>query len=398
MGRAAHPYSSNKVSLLTSSLQYFIECDASLPHPINLPRLPKIEEDLSRPSSPDSAVTEEALATFHSSPPIRTARNSMMAGINRMIDASLLDLDDPFIDTDGDDDVDEEANPRSTLLPNLWAIKDRSILISSRIPKPTKSPTKQGELKPSPLRISKVPEEHASEITVMAANAAPMQKVGDPIQLFNSTPRFPLTVTPIFQTRITSEWDSSPLSTQTSPDSVITVLPALPFPSKRASPETPNTSPPLPVPVTPQNKYIPDISIDSLTPVRAAQIVRSNRGIAFLRDQISSSIMSLQAHIDQVQQLQAVRRARKVERATSLWNIDTTTDDPDQVEQSVEADPLLDESGNVFYKETKDQRIARLRAEGWETVGLRSPKSTWKGSRYYQDFCAMVMNELDLNA
>ena len=393
MGRTAHTYSSNKVSLLNSALQYFMECDASLPDPINLPRLPKVEKDLSRPSSPDMPTAREALATFHSSPPNRTARNSMMAGISRMIDASLLDLDDPFIDNDDETD-DEEATPQSTLLPNLWAVKDRSILVSSRIPKPTKSPTKQEKLKPSPLRISKAPGEIASDMTAVPANAVPIQEVGDPIRLFNPAPRFPLTIIPIIQTRVAGEWNSSPPSDHTSPESVITVLP---LPSEKASPATPPTSPLAPTPTTPQDKYIPDISIENLTPVRAAQIVRSNRGIAFLHDHISTSITSLQAYIDQVQQLQAARRARKLERATSLWNNDHTTGDSDRDEQANEADPLIDESGTVYYKETKAQRIARLRSEGWKTVGLRSPKSTWKGSQYYQDLCAMVLNELDLN-
>jgi hypothetical protein len=90
-----------------------------------------------------------------------------------------------------------------------------------------------------------------------------------------------------------------------------------------------------------------------------------------------------------------------MQRSISFWSFDPiksgSDDDEEEVGAGKDREPILDEFGNFLVKETKAQRIARLRSEGWKTVGLRSPRSTWKGSRYYQEFCAMVMNEMYLD-
>lgn len=47
--------------------------------------------------------------------------------------------------------------------------------------------------------------------------------------------------------------------------------------------------------------------------------------------------------------------------------------------------------------ENKEQRIARLRADGWKTVGLKSGRRGWKGVEYYRAYCESVLNELYLD-
>ncbi|ODH53744.1 hypothetical protein GX48_00162 [Paracoccidioides brasiliensis] len=44
--------------------------------------------------------------------------------------------------------------------------------------------------------------------------------------------------------------------------------------------------------------------------------------------------------------------------------------------------------------ETREQRIARLRTDGWMTVGLRSTKCAWKGTAYYERLCNEALAEL----
>ncbi|KKZ60082.1 hypothetical protein EMCG_00773 [[Emmonsia] crescens] len=44
--------------------------------------------------------------------------------------------------------------------------------------------------------------------------------------------------------------------------------------------------------------------------------------------------------------------------------------------------------------ETRPQRIARLKADGWMTVGLRSRKRSWKGVEHYERVCNEALAEL----
>ncbi|PGH17904.1 hypothetical protein AJ79_00803 [Helicocarpus griseus UAMH5409] len=44
--------------------------------------------------------------------------------------------------------------------------------------------------------------------------------------------------------------------------------------------------------------------------------------------------------------------------------------------------------------ESRQQRIARLKAEGWKTVGLRSRERGWKGAEYYERLCNEALAEL----
>ncbi|GFG15475.1 hypothetical protein IFM5058_07470 [Aspergillus udagawae] len=127
-----------------------------------------------------------------------------------------------------------------------------------------------------------------------------------------------------------------------------------------------------------------------VTPSRAESIKRYNSTLQSLRVQINSSIADIHALMDEVKELQSARQASKsFRRSASFWSFSPVKEGPDGQEK-------LGSSGRVIVKETKEERIARLRAEGWKTVGLRSPVRGWKGAAYYQTYCNSVLDELYL--
>ncbi|KKK22328.1 hypothetical protein AOCH_002187 [Aspergillus ochraceoroseus] len=134
-----------------------------------------------------------------------------------------------------------------------------------------------------------------------------------------------------------------------------------------------------------------------MTPRRreeAAAVGNYNASIHFLYSQINSNIASVHYLIDEVA---GIRQARKKKsqsfgRSASFWSFRPVTEgaSPESVAQRV-SDP-------DSTTETMQARIARLRAEGWQTVGLRSSKRRWKGSAYYKAYCGSVLDELYLDA
>ncbi|EAL93661.1 hypothetical protein KXV68_004102 [Aspergillus fumigatus] len=127
-----------------------------------------------------------------------------------------------------------------------------------------------------------------------------------------------------------------------------------------------------------------------MTPARAESIRRYNSTLESLRVQFSSSIADIHALVDEIRELQSARQASKnFRRSASFWSFSPIKEGPEGREK-------LGSSGRVIVKETKEQRIARLRAEGWKTVGMRSPVRGWKGAAYYQAYCNSVLDELYL--
>ncbi|KAJ5093580.1 hypothetical protein N7456_009441 [Penicillium angulare] len=383
LGRAAHLYSDSKIRLLSLALEQFVNCGAALPQPVTLPRLSTYGDDDSDSSSPS---TSECLATFEPPSPLSPRRNSLVAGITRLIDASLMEMDDPFLDID--DRMDEKFSIFSSL--DLRPMDEHPTLSPSRVSSAAKDPVKRESMKPFPLRVKKSSDDKPSCTTVRRKSPPIDENSG--ITRSNSRfrpPRLPLKVVTSSQLNTRKEGSMSTASDFSSPTSTFHLSS-----SDCSSTETPNTTPPSEA----SSKETFKFPIESLTPACAAQVVRSNRGLAFLREQINSSVYDIEVEIHHVNQVQELRRARKMQRDTPFWNFDPFFIDSEDVETAMEPEPMIDEVGNLVMKETKEQRIARLRAEGWETVGLRNPRSTWKGSRYYQEFCAMVMTELNLNS
>ncbi|KAJ5826335.1 hypothetical protein N7474_003473 [Penicillium riverlandense] len=285
-------------------------------------------------------------------------RKSLISSITRMIDSSLLSAgDDPFISDPG---------PSSELPATLSLYK---------FPPDTKE-NKNGRLFPSPLRIRKP----SVDITT-SSNAAATTKDHTSKSILRSEfsnrslpPPLPL--------RIVS---ASRLNTDNQrPNNAF--LPK-PFLSKHT-----NTN-------TTKAQKITSKHCEPISFAGAPVISRFNNNIEFLRSQITSSITSLQSQVDHITELQQTRRARNMQRCASFWTFSPVTqhDLSDQMEDDG-CEKIVDYFGQPLRKESKEQRITRLRAEGWRTVGLRSYRSTWKGAEYYQEYCNAVLDELYLDS
>ncbi|KAJ5928495.1 hypothetical protein N7466_007451 [Penicillium verhagenii] len=392
LGRAAHIYSTRKINLLRLALENFANCGSALPPLVGLPRLPKIAGDLSAPPSPTSI--DDCLASFEPMGGVPSGRDSMVDSITRLIDASICGLDDPFLDSS-----DEASNGLPSPSPS-----------PPRFPGPIETSPEQDILAPSPLSIRKVsdqkvswkvPPKNPARLSFHDNENVPKKiarlSIGGDENAGQSKrdsryrpPRLPLKVIPSSQLNANQSAFPSPQTDLSSPACI--------------TPLFSRSAPMLPTPdTTPQEqesnrKTISTVSIDDLTPARAAQIVRSNRGIALLREQITSSIFEIRQQIRKVKEIQEVHRTRSVQRASSFWTFDPILEEDKENEASLDSEPIMDEFGHILVKETIYQRIIRLRSEGWDTVGLRSPRSTWKGARYYQELCTMVMTEQDLDS
>lgn len=128
-----------------------------------------------------------------------------------------------------------------------------------------------------------------------------------------------------------------------------------------------------------------------------ASIKRYNNSIQFLRSQITTNITSTQTLIDEITQLQRARKASKtLRRAASFWSFSPVSKPgadmvPDGPASGSELGTM------VQQQESKEERIARLRAEGWKTVGVKSRARGWKGAEYYQAYCNTVLDGLYLD-
>ena len=132
-----------------------------------------------------------------------------------------------------------------------------------------------------------------------------------------------------------------------------------------------------------------------------ASIKRYNNSIQFLRSQITTNITSTQTLIDEITQLQRARKASKtLRRAASFWSFSPVSKPgADMVPDGPESGSGMGTSMMMVQQqhESKEERIARLRAEGWRTVGVKSRARGWKGAEYYKAYCNMVLDELYLD-
>ncbi|RAL13789.1 uncharacterized protein BO97DRAFT_314137, partial [Aspergillus homomorphus CBS 101889] len=138
----------------------------------------------------------------------------------------------------------------------------------------------------------------------------------------------------------------------------------------------------------------------SMTPFRSVptnHISNYNSSIRSLQSQIISSIASIQAVIDEVTEMQHTRRVSKsIRRSASFWSF-SPVKDKDRDSSSSGSSCLKfteNSSGRTTVTESMEQRIERLRSEGWQTVGLRSRRRGWKGEEYYRAYCGRVLDEL----
>lgn len=387
LGRAAHLYSRNKGALLRSSLDYFVGCGAALPAAIPLPKLtvdeasPALSPYKSSSRTPllaEPYTIEERLMLFDPGEVGPPRGDSLMESITRIIDLSLANMDDdPYVSY-------SDTEPQTPFMRSLLKLaadtrkttmKKRQLMLSPiKALESTTDPTKKDPLMPSPLRIRKVSNGPTEDGTKHADDNDSRSKASARPR----PPPLPLKIIP-----------ASEFNVNRPKSSTIAILPK----AKRVATPSDSETPSL---TSSDETDSNDETATDISPARAAQIVRFNRGIDFLREQIKSSIAEIQPHVDHVEEIQRARRSRNMQRAVSFWSFSPVKNEERSGETQAQ-DPVMDQFGNILIKETKQQRIARLRAEGWTTVGLRSPRSTWKGARYYQEFCNMVLNELHLD-
>lgn len=336
LGEVAHKYSKNKLPLLRAALDGFLACSAALPATIPVPDL--VQDEGPAPS-PETLGDLSTPPESDSSDGFSTGKSSLLSSITRVIDRSIEfpEEDDPFI-SENEDCTD---------------------------PVPFKLPpgnSEKAHLMPSPLQIRK------------------------PSSVFEAAQLSP------------SEADEIPK----------------PVPSTRAN-QTGRAlrPPPLPIKIVPTEEFtgfiprqrivsdgLPNFALSSdMAAVKRSEtteqvtfsdkrsIFRYNGGIQFLRSRVGSSIGDIQALIDEVTEVQRTRRASKtIRRSGSFWSFSPVKD---QYCQGENGSRNCSDSG----LEAKEQRIARLRAEGWNTVGVKSGRG-WKGEEYYREYCSTVLDEM----
>lgn len=409
LGQSAHLYSSNRVTYLHDALDSFLECLSAIPESISLPKLPTIYP--TPPPNPKSVsqpplvpTTPQTCFEFSDDSQERSPPQPVpFETLTRMIDTSLRvqNLGSTFVPSSEG----KEQTPFMQARLVAVAAPEGSLRNNGmfRVRLPPISDSDKGEedifesdsLVPSPLRVQKAPPRDLPQRdrghhtlydtpTKRKANFAP-RSFGDTLSSVLNIDRNKSSAR---QTFSISDALSSPSH--------------IPIPTKnvahKSNDDTCEERKKDERKRDGQKRNDKIVKYEDITFGHIAQIVKFNRGVELLRSQVKANILDIKKHAEKVTEIQRARRARKIPRAVSLWSF-SPFNPPEESEADPQPEPELtmDQFGNVSTKETKEQRIIRLRAEGWNTVGLRSSRSTWKGARYYKEFCSVVLNELSVD-
>ncbi|CAG7974969.1 unnamed protein product [Penicillium olsonii] len=372
------------------------------PSPVRASPLP-VHDAAPSPSVGDKLVSFDSDETG-----FRTGGN-VVKQIARMIDSSLLNgSNDPFVST-------ERPGLRPSIRPPVR-------LSPIKFPAELEDPSKQIKLMPSPLQIRKSSGDilKCSEPRVVirkgweAPDSGSEATVKKPIRC--RPPRLPLEIIPNnSQTANTGKTSPSILAPQpkrispVASPSASTELLATPTPAVRSG--FPSLGSPFKTPAqspasSSMSPYSSPASPDEeANAARAARVDKFNEAVTWLREHIPQDLSNLQKEIQSISRLQEFRnnRTRRVSRSVSFWTFtpvkakaeaETETKTETEIDNATPPDgPNLDEYGNVLRVETRAQRIARLRKEGW-AIGPRSKHSLWKGTGYYDKLCDTALKEL----
>lgn len=391
LGQGAHLYSKNKVTYLHAALDSFLDCLSALPESTPLPKMPAVyptpppsPQSVSQAQSPETP--DSLLGMLDDAEERSPLQPVIFDALTRMIDSSLgiEAAEDPFV-SDSDNEwptqfvgtclTSDEASHGKLQHNQLIRVQLPQVRNGSKF----KGAIRTNPLVPSPLRLRKdaddLPLRDSGHTTMFDTPTKPGRSSPASSALSAIRPS-PLKID---SSKLTARLAANKLAGCSSPSRIPRLVP------KKLAPKSNEHQR--------EDKIFED---KATTPVHMAQIVKFNRKIEFLRSQVKANISDVQKQAEKVAEIQRARRARKMQRGASFWSFSPL--DPEE-EAKVEPEPELnmDRFGNVLTKETKQQRIARLRADGWNTVGLRSPRSTWKGARYYQDFCNMVLMEMSVD-
>lgn len=315
-------------------------CNAVLPSRISIPGT--IEDSNPSPASLGdfSSISDSSEAS--------STEDSILSDITRIIDSSIEfpDDDDPFIS--------DNEGGNTTLLFKLPL------------------DTEKAHLMPSPLQIRKPSSEFSSTApsVIEAEQTKTVVGASKPARA-RRPPPLPIKIVPAAEMKAHTH---IPQPSATNSNEFLSMMPSIDVPINGAD----------------QVEHV------TTSPARLQSMMRYNSSIRLLRAQIGSSIADINSLIDEVTELQHIRRISKtIRRSGSFWSFSPIKD---QTYRENNSPRNAVGSGRVGPKETKEQRIARLRAEGWNTVGLKSRVREWKGTEYYKAYCSSVLEELYLDA
>jgi len=133
-----------------------------------------------------------------------------------------------------------------------------------------------------------------------------------------------------------------------------------------------------------------------ITPVRAKAVSRYNNHIRSFSSHVRANIAVVSSLIATTTELQHIHRATRDRRSASFWSF-TPLEAKLNGGSMASIVSSRSVSSPATFEETKQERIARLRAEGWNTVGLRAKHRGWKGKEYYERLCSEVLDDLYLD-
>ncbi|KAL4868695.1 hypothetical protein BDV12DRAFT_197040 [Aspergillus spectabilis] len=425
MGRYAHVYSRNKVPLLHSALDCFVTCLAVLPEEV------PVEEDMlggdwdmglecdahsdgykgslvdlsefgygsdigaeQVSSASDFWLSKNSCSISPSPSPTpspspsastpgsgtTSPTESIVSSIAEIIDKTLhCTEDDPFL-SDDEDQVDTQDHTSAQML---------HLKLEETEPTTTIQNETELHLMPSPLHV---------------------RKPSRPLPLVLPTLNFTGTMTaPTKAAAQTQTGIQAQTKTQSQALIPISIPPRLPIAIK-------------PTVSNPSIKRKEIASLNNATkvathpsPSTASRSTKSyNNSITFLHTQLTTTITSLKSHIDEITTLQSARASSRTkrnsfQRSVSFWSFSPVKSpeisrsgreysrsrpDQDQNEIQPSSSVVLSSGGK---RESIQERIIRLRAEGWETVGLKNETRGWKSEKYYREFCGRALDELYLD-
>ncbi|KAL3479366.1 hypothetical protein BJX99DRAFT_255623 [Aspergillus californicus] len=422
MSRYVHDYSRNKIPLLHSALDCFGVCLGGLPdilvegrdssnaacgyeieyddsegqnelgigfgieHELfSVPEYSGTVDSLSRSSSP-SPSTVFSLSASNSSTGTRstTPAESILSSIKDIIDKTLdCPDDDPFLSDHESDDLHGSGDVTNLDIElDIDDMINNSILSGSSCNKTDNDEKdavdgKQKNLIPSPLQVRKTSGPRPLIPPCLEGNAnqhIPLEAREDiPAQLqVRKRPR-PLPLPLPFKTK--------------------TKVSQVPVPGG-VKVKTTGIQPPA----------FPSTASPKISRYTDARTKSYNASIIFLHKQITTSIATLRTLLQEVQSQQQARATsrRSLTRSVSFWSFspvkDPTASSSSPLDSDSDSRPPYESPtrGTTSKHESMKDRVVRLRAEGWETVGLKNRKRGWKGSEHYKEFCSMVLDELYL--
>ncbi|KAL2008569.1 hypothetical protein VTN00DRAFT_6763 [Thermoascus crustaceus] len=351
LGRAAHTYSSNKVPLLQLALDHFTSCNESLPA---VTPVPSTVDEFDSPVDDSDFSSSRASESLESPPTVSNAGSHIIRDLKMGNVSSLLSDDDPFISKD----------PAPA--------KDTTLMFKLPVHK-----TEESKLMPPPLQIRKCRGEPKQGSEMNAdMQLTKTQPLANPPARVRPLPPLPIKIIPA--RNVTGSSDDSDLSRASSVDS-----------------RSISNNSVVSLTSVEDNNDNNKASID-ITPNRAKAISRYNNDLRSFSSHLRANIAVISSLISTTTELQHIHRATRDKRSASFWSFTPLETKPGNSIGSMATVSSRSVSSPAAFEETKQERIARLRAEGWN-IGLRAKNRGWKGKEYYDRLCSQALDDLYLD-